>query len=65
MQNTEKTPVYEEIRAVPALFLLKLSDSELARIEGRIAEEIERANLSLKWVRGIRGIKKSGGYHGE
>ncbi|MBR3501310.1 MAG: hypothetical protein IKO06_00185 [Alphaproteobacteria bacterium] len=65
MQNIENKPVYEEIRAVPALFLLKLSDSELKKLEGQIMAEIERATLSLKWVRGIQGIKKSGGYHGE
>ena len=56
MLNTKNEPTYEEVRRIPAFFLLKLSNKELKRIEGLIANEIERAEISLKFPMGV-GMK--------
>lgn len=65
MSYTENKPMYEYIRIIPLMFLLKLSDGELKKIERKIATEKERASLALKWVRCIQDIKRSGACDGK
>ena len=59
MHYIKKQATFEAIRDIPAIKLLQADIYKLRRIEWEISAEIERAELSLKWVRGIMGIKKS------
>lgn len=69
MKKYEQT-VYatEEIRQIPVRYLLDLEMSALDKLEKKIKDEVRRTRLALKWIRGIKCIKKAskdGGYHGK
>ncbi len=61
---TGQKPTYEIIRNVPALELLRINSDILLKLEREITSEIERAELSLKWIQGLRRIKEAGGQNG-
>lgn len=64
--NGRKTNVSEAIRDLPALYLMRMKYSTLAKLEKKIKREVECSQLALRWVQGIKRIKrlKEGGYHG-
>lgn len=61
------TYVTEDIRRIPVLYLLELKMSTLDCLEKKVRDEVRRTNLALKWIRGIKSIKrasKNGGQNG-
>lgn len=58
MNLNETKPTYEKIRKLPILYLIGLTDRKLQKIERKIQKEFSRAQLALKWIQGIRRIKK-------
>lgn len=56
MQNKEK-PVYEQIRKIPVFNLLKMSQQQLDKFEKEIKKETWRAQLSLRWIKGIKKLR--------
>lgn len=61
MHYKKKNPTYEKIRYIPVLALLQMNSYTLKRLEKQIKKEFERAQLALKWIRGVQRIKKSHG----
>lgn len=61
MRYKKQNPTYEKIRKIPVLFLLQMNRYTLKRLERQIKKEFERAQLALKWIRGVQRIKKSQG----
>lgn len=60
--------VTEEISQIPVVYLLDLEMSALDKIENQIKSEVRRTKLALKWIQGIKNIKKAskdGGQYGE
>lgn len=53
------TYITEEIRQIPVVCLLDLEMTTLNIIEDRIRDEVRRTSLALKWIRGIKCIKKA------
>lgn len=65
MHYTRQKPTYEEIRNIPVLALLEMNDYTLKRLERDIQKELNRAHLALKWIKGVRRIKRTqGGQNG-
>lgn len=69
MNNSKrKTNVSEAIRENPAMyFLMELKFSTLNKLEKKIKQEVDRSTLALRWVQGIKHIKRAkdiGGYNG-
>lgn len=68
MNNSKrKINVTEAIREIPAMYLMELKFSTLNKLEKKIKQEIDRSTLALRWVQGIKRIKRAkdiGGYNG-
>lgn len=65
MRYDKEKPTYEKIRNLPVLYLIGLTDETLQKIERKIHKEFLRAQLALKWIQGIRQVKKhKGGQNG-
>lgn len=58
MHYMKNKPTYESVRKIPVIKLLQMSEWQLKRLEKRIKNEVFRAQLALKWIQGIRRIKK-------
>lgn len=64
------TYITEEIRAIPAVYLLNLETEMLDELEKKVRDEVRRTSLALKWVQGVKRIKMAtkddnGGRHGK
>ena len=49
------------------MYLMELKFSTLNKLEKKIKQEIDRSTLALRWVQGIKRIKRAkdiGGYNG-
>ncbi|MBQ8436020.1 MAG: hypothetical protein IJX20_00050 [Alphaproteobacteria bacterium] len=65
--SKRKTNVSEAIREIPAMYLMELKFSTLTKLEKKIKQEVDRSTLALRWVQGIKRIKRAkniGGYNG-
>ena len=66
-KNDRTVYITEEIRNIPAIYLLDLEMSALDRLEKMIQDEVKRTSLALEWIQGIKNIKKAskdGGQNG-
>ena len=61
MHYKKQHPAYEMIRHIPVLSLLQMNYCRLKRVERQIKKEFERAQLALKWIKGIQLLKRSRG----
>jgi hypothetical protein len=57
MENKE--PYFIKIMKVPVGSLLRWPEEKLILLENKITNEVCRSNLALRWVRGIRKVKKA------
>lgn len=60
--------ITEEISKIPVVYLIDLEMSALDKLENQIKDEVRRTRLALKWIQGIKDIKKAskdGGLNGE
>lgn len=51
------TYVTEEVREIPAVYLINLEMSMLDELEKKVRDEVRRTSLALKWVQGVKRIK--------
>ena len=66
-KNDRTVYITEEIRKIPAIYLLELEMSALDRLEKMVRDEVKRTSLALEWIQGIKNIKKAskdGGQNG-
>lgn len=57
----------EEIRGIPVIYLLNFEMEALNELERKLKEELQRTQLAIKWIKGIKQIKlasKDGGANG-
>ncbi len=68
MKKSKRNFITEEISQIPVIYLIDLEMSALNKLESQIKDEVRRTQLALKWIQGIKCIKKAskdGGRNGE
>lgn len=57
---SKEKPVYEQIRKIPVFELLKMEMQRLDKFEKDIKREAWRAQLALRWIQGVKKLKREG-----
>ena len=68
MKKSNRNFITEEISQIPVVYLIELEMAALDKLENQIKDEVRRTPLALKWIQGIKCIKKAskdGGRYGE
>lgn len=68
MSNRKQSRISDIIREIPVVYLMELKFSTLEKLEKKLKREVDYSALALKWIQGIKQIKKAskdGGYHGK
>lgn len=68
MSNRKQNRISDIIREIPVMYLMELKFSTLDKLEKKLKREVDYAALALKWIQGIKQVKKAskdGEQHGE